>query len=223
MLSIQRTHGYSKLTEYEGKRTPLGWDRALGTHYFDVILNVSWGASVQATKGNMIQNRKSITNWSLSQPRVVRLPSYSVNFEYPWVLWIGDVSARLEHCRLIFEHGNHRPQGFPATRNTMDRNSDPRFWALWGAGKKFKLAPETKFFVLVFFTIKFEYKTCKKNWERYHSTILRHPNRRCCYFVTGFIWIPACTLLTTETWSWEIERSVSQIWYEHNLPEMIET
>ena len=63
---IQRTHGYSKLTEYEGKRTTLGRDRALGTHYFDVILNVIGGAFVEATKGNMILNRKSSTNWFLS-------------------------------------------------------------------------------------------------------------------------------------------------------------
>ena len=63
---IQRTHGYSKLTEYEGKRTTLGRDRALGTHYFDVILNIIGGVFVEATKGSMIQNRKSSTNWSLS-------------------------------------------------------------------------------------------------------------------------------------------------------------
>ena len=82
------------------------------------------------------------------------------------------------------------PKAFPATRNTVDRNSEPRIWAPWGTFKKFKLVSETKFCVLVFFSIKLGYESFFKNWLRYSGTILRHPNRSWDYFVTEFHWIP---------------------------------
>ena len=56
--------------------------------------------------------------------------------------------------------------------------------------KKFKLVSETKFCVLVFFTIKLEHKPCRKNWEQLSGAILRHPNLAADYFVTWFNRIP---------------------------------
>ena len=96
------------------------------------------------------------------------------------------------------------PKAFPATRNTVDRNSEPWIWALWSNFKKFKLVSETKFCVLVFFAIKLGYESFSKNWMQCSGTILTHPNRPSDYFVTEFLWIPGGTLLTTEISSSEI-------------------
>ena len=76
--------------------------------------------------------------------------------------------------------------------------------------KKIQTRLWTKFYVLVFFTIKLEYKPYRKNWERHYGVILRHPNLAADYFVTWFNRISGGTLLTTEicwTLSWNRRRS----------------